>query len=231
MSTEKVERIVWFEGLRKGDTAIAGGKGANLGELTAAGLPVPPGFVVTAAAYLGAMDEAEVRGQLRAGFADACAHADDPGELATASDALRRRVHEAGVPPVLAAEVLAAYHRLGTDEPVVVRSSATAEDTSDTSFAGMHETYANVIGDASVLERLVDCWASLYGGRVVSYRAARGMSGEPAIAVIVQQLVDSERAGVLFTADPTSGDRTRLVIEGAFGLGEVVVSGQVEPDT
>ena len=115
--------------------------------------------------------------------------------------------------------------------PVAVRSSATAEDTAGTSFAGMHDTFANVVGDAAVIERLVDCWASLYGERVISYRASQGLTAEPAIAVVIQQLVDADRAGVMFTADPSTGDRSRIVIEAAFGLGEVVVAGEVEPDT
>lgn len=140
-------------------------------------------------------------------------------------------MRKAGVPVGMAEQVLAAYRRLGTEVPVAVRSPATAEDTAGTSFAGMHETHANVVGDRAVLERLVDCWASLYGERVISYRASQGITDEPAIAVVVQQLIDADRAGVMFTADPSTGDRTRIVIEGAFGLGEVVVGGQVEPDT
>ena len=223
--------VAWFEELGKTDNATAGGKGANLGEMTRAGLPVPAGFVVTAEAYLEAMEEAGVRGELQAVFADASLHADDVVALARAADRLRALVRKAGVPTSVADAVVAAYHRLGTDVPVAVRSSATAEDTAGTSFAGMHETYANVVGDSSVLDRLVDCWASLYGERVISYRASRGLTAEPAIAVVVQKLVDAERAGVMFTADPSTGDRSRVVIEAAFGLGEVVVGGQVEPDT
>jgi pyruvate,water dikinase len=114
---------------------------------------------------------------------------------------------------------------------VAVRSSATSEDTAAASFAGMNETFTNVTGVSEVLDRLVDCWASLYGQRVLSYRGSRGFTEEPAIAVVIQQMVDSERSGVMFTADPSTGDRGRIVIEGAFGLGEVVVGGQVEPDT
>ena len=95
----------------------------------------------------------------------------------------------------------------------------------------MNETFTNVVGDAAVLERVVDCWASLFGERVIAYRASQGLTDEPAIAVVVQRMVDSERAGVMFTADPSTGDRDRIVIEAAFGLGEVVVCGQVEPDT
>ena len=223
--------IAWFADLGKGDTALVGGKGANLGELTRAGLPVPPGFVVTAQGFLEAMEHADVRVELLAMFADACARVDDPLALAAASHDLKALVRKAGVPDVIAAEVLAAYHRLGSDAAVALRSSATAEDSAGTSFAGMHETYANVVGDAAVLDRLVDCWTSLYGERVISYRVSQGLTAEPVIAVVVQRLVAAERAGVLFTADPSTGDRSKIVIEGAFGLGEVVVGGQVEPDT
>ena len=225
------DAIAWFEELGRSDIATAGGKGANLGELTRAGLPVPPGFVVTAAGYLAAMEQGGVRERLRVAFADALRLSGDPTELAAASATLRALVRRAGVPEELRQVVVAAYRRLGDSVPVAVRSSATAEDTAGTSFAGMHETFANVVGDDAVLERLVDCWASLYGERVIAYRASQGLDEEPAIAVVVQQLIDSERAGVMFTADPSTNDRSRIVIEAAFGLGEVVVSGQVEPDT
>ena len=225
------ETISWFDELGLTDTATVGGKGANLGELTRAGLPVPPGFVVTTAAYERAIEAAGVRDDLRTRFAEACNQVDDPGALTAASDRLQELVRKAGPPPEVADAVLAAYHRLGVDVPVAVRSSATAEDTAGTSFAGMHETFANVVGDVALLERLVDCWTSLYGERVIAYRAGQGLTEEPALAVVVQSMVASERAGVLFTADPSTGDRDRIVIEGAFGLGEVVVSGDVEPDT
>lgn len=225
--------VVWFEDLGRADTASAGGKGANLGELARAGLPVPPGFVVTAAGYLQAMEEGGVRDELRALFDQARDHIDDPelAELAELAERLRHLIRKAGIPPEVAQAVLDAYHQLGADTPVAVRSSATAEDTADTSFAGMHETFANVVGDAALLDRLVDCWASLYGDRVITYRASQGLTVEPAIAVVVQRMVDAERAGVVFCADPSTGDTDRIVVEGAFGLGEVVVSGQVEPDT
>jgi pyruvate,water dikinase len=227
--------IRWFDELGSADTASVGGKGANLGELTAAGFPVPAGFVVTADAFIDAMDEGGVRAELHSEFSDACARIDDPDALAAAAERLQALVHKAALPPGTMTAVLDAYHRLGersdASPPVAVRSSATAEDTAGTSFAGMHETYANVVGDGAVLERLVDCWASLYGERVIAYRSSRGLTEEPSIAVVVQKLVDAERAGVMFTADPSTGDRSRMVIEGAFGLGEVVVGGQVEPDT
>ncbi|MGV3758041.1 MAG: phosphoenolpyruvate synthase [Actinomycetota bacterium] len=223
--------VSWFDELGSADVGTVGGKGANGGEMAGAGLPVPPGFVVTADAFRKAMDDGGVRGELQQRFDEARASADDPAALAASAEALRALVRKAGVPPTVATTVLEAYHRMGADVPVAVRSSATAEDTAGPSFAGMHETYANVVGDDAVLARLVDCWASLYGERVIAYRASQGLDEEPVIAVVVQQMVASDRSGVLFCADPSTGDRDRMVIEGALGLGEVVVSGQVEPDT
>ena len=222
-------RIVWFDELMMSDVAIAGGKGANLGELVRAGLPVPEGFVVTAQAYLEAVDLARVRADLRerATRADA---ADQPS-LASVASELQDLVRKAGIPDALRRDVLDAYRRLGGDPFVAVRSSATAEDSATTSFAGMNETFTNVRGEEELLARIVDCWASLFGARVCAYRATQGVTAEPAIAVVVQRMVDADRSGVMFTADPVTSDRSRVVIEAAFGLGEVVVGGQVEPDT
>jgi pyruvate,water dikinase len=144
-------------------------------------------------------------------------------------------VRSAGLPDELRAEVLAGYaelrQRLGRRVRVAVRSSATAEDSASTSFAGMNATYTNVQGEDELLARVVDCWASLWSQRVVAYRATHRLTEEPAIAVVVQGMVDSDVSGVMFTADPATGDRDTLVIEAAYGLGEVVVGGQVEPDT
>lgn len=221
--------IAWFRDLRRDDTSVAGGKGANLGELAAAGFPVPPGFVVTAGAYLRAMDAAGVRARLHEEAVGV--DVDDPVALDAASERLRALVGGAGMPEDLRAEILAAYHELGCDSVVAVRSSATSEDTAATSFAGMNETFTNVSGDDQLIERIVDCWASAFGPRVVAYRAVQGIDAEPAIAVVVQEMVASERSGVMFTVDPATGDRSRIVIEAALGLGEVVVSGGVEPDT
>jgi pyruvate,water dikinase len=220
--------IAFFEDLSVADVERAGGKGANLGELTRAGLPVPPGFVVTADAYLAAMQGADVRQELLdlAGSADI----DDPAALAAVSERLHDLVHKVGVPDALREEILGAYERIGGGR-VAVRSSATSEDTADASFAGMNQTFTNVDGGDDLLRRVVDCWASLYGARVVAYRKARGIVDEPAIAVVVQKMVASDRSGVMFTVDPTTMDSGRLVIEAALGLGEVVVGGEVEPDT
>ncbi|RKH44634.1 phosphoenolpyruvate synthase [Corallococcus interemptor] len=219
--------ILWFDALSREDVAQAGGKGANLGELTRAGLPVPPGFVITASAFLQAMEP--VRARLRELWERV--DPDDSRSLAGSTEALRGLVLQAPMPDGLRASLLAAYHQLEERAAVAVRSSATAEDTATTSFAGMHESFTNVVGDDALVDRVRACWASAYGPRVVAYRKAQGLTDVPEIAVVVQAMVDSNRSGVMFTADPTSGDRERLIIEGAFGLGEVVVGGQVEPDT
>jgi pyruvate,water dikinase len=221
--------VLWLEDVTRADVATAGGKGANLGELARAGFPVPPGFVITAGAYLHAMEEGGVRDELRQ--LAAAVDPDDPDALRTTSRDLEELVRKAGIGGELRRFIVDAYHRLPAGEPVAVRSSATAEDAAGTSFAGMHSTFTNVTGDDALLESVVDCWASMAGERALAYRAGQGIAGEPAIAVVVQVMVDSERSGVMFSADPATGDRARVVVEAAFGLGEVVVGGQVEPDT
>lgn len=218
-----------FTTLGKDDTAVAGGKGANLGELTRAGLPVPQGFVVTAEAFLTSMGQ--VRDDLAAELAIALDRSTSPERLAESAERMRELVRKAGVSDEIRHEVLRAYRELGQDESVAVRSSATSEDTAGASFAGMNSTFTNTRGPHALLDRLLDCWVSLFGTRSVAYRAEQGITDEPAIAVVVQRMVNSERSGVMFTADPSSGDRERMLVEASFGLGEVVVSGSVEPDT
>jgi pyruvate, water dikinase len=227
---ERMPTVAWFSELGRGDVATAGGKGANLAEMVAAGLPVPPGFVVTPAGYRTAMEAAGMRERIQDAFAEALG-ADDSEEQQERTAQLRSLVRDAGIPDAVATEILDAYHQLGDRVPVAVRSSATAEDSAGSSFAGMHSSYMNVIGDEALLQRVSECWASLFGDRAVSYRSSQRLDEEPDIAVVVQQLVQSERAGVMFTADPVTGDLDTLMIEAAFGLGDVVVGGQVQPDT
>ncbi|MCU0271911.1 MAG: phosphoenolpyruvate synthase [Acidimicrobiales bacterium] len=227
--TDVTAVVVPLSRLGAGDVAVAGGKGANLGEMLRVGLPVPQGFVVTAPAYVAAIDAAGARERLLAITADAVdADADRLGALAAEARSVLERVP---VPEDLRAALAEAYAGLGDDVAVAVRSSATAEDSAATSFAGMNRTILDVVGVDALVEAVHACWASLYGERVVAYRAEHRMVEEPAIAVVVQVLVDSEQAGVMFSVDPASGDPGRVVIEAAYGLGEVVVSGQVEPDT
>ncbi|QYN40214.1 phosphoenolpyruvate synthase [Pseudonocardia sp. DSM 110487] len=186
-----------------------GGKAANLGELLAAGFPVPPGFAVTTAAYRRVAETLDLS---------------DPGR---ARDALAG----AELPAAAAEAVRAAYAALGADVPVAVRSSATAEDLPWASFAGQQDTYLNVVGADAVLDAVRRCWASLWTDRAVSYRETQGIDHRGVhIAVVVQRMVDSQVAGVLFTADPVIGTRGRSVIDASPGLGEAVVSGAVNPD-
>ncbi len=224
-----MELVRWFEQIRLADVGLVGGKGANLGEMAVAQLPVPPGFVVTSDAYRYAVTSAGIDGSLAAVLAGV--NAEDPADLTRAATEAQRLVRSIRLPADLAGAILDAYHRLGEGTPVAVRSSGTGEDAGDTSFAGMNATFTNVAGDDDVLTNVVDCWASLYGARVISYRVTRSLDDVPAMGVIVQEMVPSERSGVMFTADPSTGDTDKIVIDAAFGQGEVVVSGEVEPDT
>ncbi len=208
------------------DVGSVGGKGANLGEMLAQGFPVPDGFVVTASAYLRSIEEAGVRDRLRAITNEAARSS--PARLAVLAEEARRLIASVDVPDDLVAAITSAYTQWCEGHRVAVRSSATAEDTAETSFAGMNESFTNVI-DVDLIERITDCWVSLFGERVVSYRAEQRLLDEPAIAVVVQSMVSSDRSGVMFTSDPARRDE--VLIEAAFGLGEVVVSGSVEPDT
>jgi pyruvate,water dikinase len=186
-----------------------GGKAANLGELIAAGFPVPPGFAVTTAAYRRVAATLDLCDP--AGARDALASAEAPAEIAEA--------------------VQAAYAALGADVPVAVRSSATAEDLPWASFAGQQDSYLNVVGADAVLDAVRRCWASLWTERAVSYRETQGIDHQAVhIAVVVQRMVDATVAGVLFTADPVTSTRGRTVIDASPGLGEAVVSGAVNPD-
>lgn len=228
-SAARPDYVRSLEDLSADDVDIAGGKGANLGELTRAGYPIPPGFVVTAGAYLRAIEEAGVRSHLLDRLA--ATDIDNSAALSALSSELQAAVLGAEVPAAIVGEIRAAYQALGDRVRVAVRSSATSEDSAEASFAGMNETFTNVSGEAELLSHVARCWASVWAPRVVAYRATRHIEGEPAIAVVVQKMVDARCAGVMFTADPSSGARDRMVIEAAFGLGESVVSGQVEPDT
>ncbi|HZT45281.1 MAG TPA: PEP/pyruvate-binding domain-containing protein [Gaiellaceae bacterium] len=192
------------------DVAVAGGKGASLAAMTAAGLPVPPGFVVPAGALEQAIDRERLLAAARAGDHEAAA-------------AVVRAVE----PPRVAIEE--AYDELGGGA-VAVRSSACAEDSEAASYAGQQETYLNVEGADEVCARIVECWASFFSERALFYRGQKGSLDDLRMAVVVQRMVDPEKSGVVFTADPVQCRRDRMVIEAIFGLGEQVVSGEATPD-
>ncbi len=221
-----------FSDLGRDDVDYAGGKGANLGELTAAGLPVPPGFVIGAPGYAVFCEETGLRAELAEMLASV--DTEDSKALEAASALARQAVLDTPIPADLQHAIVSSYEELvgaDSDAPVAVRSSATAEDTASASFAGMNETFLNTRGADAVVDAVRRCWASLFGARTIYYRAQRGFSqADMDIAVVVQRQIPSTRAGVMFTIDPSSGDTHSLVIEGSFGLGEAVVSGSVSPD-
>jgi pyruvate,water dikinase len=221
-----------FEDLSREDVDYAGGKGANLGEMTAAGLPVPPGFVVGAASYALFCDRGGLRKRIEERLS--ATDVDSTAELEAAAHEVRAMVESEAVPDEVAEQIRKSYLDLAADRdnpPVAVRSSATAEDTESASFAGMNETFLNVRGADEVVDAVRRCWSSLFGARTVFYRAKRGFGqADMDIAVVVQTQILSTRAGVMFTIDPSSGARDHLVIEGSLGLGESVVSGSVSPD-
>jgi pyruvate,water dikinase len=214
------------------DLAEVGGKGANLGELMRAGLPVPPGFVVTTDAYAAVAHAVGLDTKLAAGLGDGTPGlGDGAAGLGDGAAALRSDLEGAPVPDGLRAAITAAYTALGEDAAVAVRSSATAEDLPGAAFAGQQDTYLNVIGADAVVDAVRRCWASLWTDRAVSYRRDRAIDpAEVRIAVVVQTMVDSDVAGVMFTADPVTGARDRVVVDAGAGLGEAVVSGLVTPD-
>lgn len=217
--------------LRLSDAEDAGGKGANMGELVAAGLPVPPGFVLLRSGYLAAMQAGGVELELAALHHEALGEVDNSARLAELCRRMQNLVTKAGASDDVRIQLLDSYRALGSNCVVAVRSSATGEDGRDASFAGMNQTLTNVMGESALVDAVIACWASLFSPRVVTYRSSRGFDAEPAMAVVVQQMIDSEKSGVAFTADPSTGTSSHIVIEAAFGLGEVVVSGKVQPDT
>jgi phosphoenolpyruvate synthase/pyruvate phosphate dikinase len=227
-----VTYTAWFGEIRKDDIALVGGKGANLGELSHAGLPVPPGFVVTTGAYDAFVEAGGLKDEI-IGLASQ-PRADDPAAFEAAEEKIRALFARGEIPDDVAAEIRIAYDRLtnANGRAVAVRSSATAEDLPGASFAGQQETYLNVRDAGALMEAIKACWASLWTLRAMAYRRRQNI--EPAtvsLAVVVQQMVPAEAAGIMFTTDPVGGWRDRTLINAAWGLGEAVVGGRVTPDT
>lgn len=223
-----IEDILWLAEIRKEDIPSVGGKGASLGEMTSVGLPVPTAFVITAQAFRRFLVESKIEDPLFGKLKDLDV---ENAELleATAQDVMKL-VLKAKMPASLVKNIEEAYNRMGKNVVVAVRSSATAEDLPDASFAGQQETYLNIKGRKDLLEAVQKCWASLYGARAIYYRAKQGFDDRNVdIAVVVQQLVYSQKAGVMFSSHPITGEPT-TIIEGSWGLGEAVVSGTVSPD-
>ena len=213
--------------------ASSGGKGANLARLSQAGFPVPDGFIVTTAAYQAFVDSNRLDDQIHQALEKAGAAPDkiiDPQALQEASTVIRNAFSTRSLPPGLVEALRQAYHDLGMPA-VAVRSSATAEDLPEMSFAGQQDTFLNILGEDALQVAVVSCWSSLWTARAIGYRARNGLSQDDlALAVVVQRMVQSQVSGVLFTANPVSGLRSQTVIDATLGLGEALVSGQVEPD-
>ena len=211
------------------DLAIAGGKGASLGAMLQAGLPVPEGFAVLTQAYWDFVGHNGLEEPVRELVEDV--GSDDPEALAAAAQALKERFIAGKIPTEIAASIADAYAEAGGGL-VVVRSSATAEDLPGASFAGQHDSFLNVEGPEDVCDAVRRCWASLWNPRAVSYRKRVGLdTSEIGIAVVVQRMIDAERSGVLFTANPLDHRRDRMLLSASFGFGEAVVGGDVTPDS
>ncbi|MFB6112703.1 MAG: pyruvate, water dikinase [Halodesulfurarchaeum sp.] len=219
--------IRWLEDSRADDVDSVGGKGASLGEMTDAGLPVPSGFVVTADTYRTFIEETGIKAEL---FDAADVDVENSSSLAEAESRAKKLILETDLPSSVTREILEAYDALGDGSAfVAVRSSATAEDLPEASFAGQQETFLN-IRRADLLDRVKRCWASLFTQRAIYYRDQQGFDHAAVdIAVVVQEMVDAEKSGVMFTSHPSTGEET-VIIEAAWGLGEAVVSGAVSPD-
>lgn len=222
MSRVRERTVLWFSDEECADVSLAGGKGASLAKMASEGLPVPPGFVIPSHVFersVGAERILDlVRRQDHEGISAAVREAEPPREEISA--AYRR---------LTGRRTTATYKRIG-DGRVAVRSSACAEDSEAASYAGQQETYLNVEGAEEVCERVVDCWASFFTERALFYRAQKGSLDDLRMAVVVQKMVQPEKSGVLFTADPVKRRRDRMVVEATAGLGEKVVSGEVTPD-
>jgi rifampicin phosphotransferase len=228
MRADETSLVREFARVDAGMLALVGGKGANLGEMTRAGLPVPPGFCLTTEAYRAVAAGAGLEPVL-----DALARtsAEDLSTLADLAGQARDHMLAAPVPAAIGRAVVAAYRQLGENVPVAVRSSATAEDLPSASFAGQQDTYLNVVGADALQDAIRRCWASLWTDRAVAYRAVNGIDHRQVrLAVVVQRMVESQVAGVLFTANPVTGRREQAVVDASPGLGEAVVSGAVNPD-
>ncbi len=220
--------IVWFDEVTKKDVPLVGGKGANLGEMTNANMPVPPGFIVTATAYFDFLQRSRLTDEIRSLLKPL--DPDDSKQLQQTADKVKQLILDATMPPDIAQEIEQAYVKMGRGL-VAVRSSATAEDLPEASFAGQQRTFLNVQGEKAVVAAVQGCWASLFEPRAIFYRHQQGFDHfTVGLALPVQKMVESQASGVMFTIEPVTSDSSRIVIEAVFGLGEAIVSGEVTPD-
>lgn len=225
--------VVWFSDVDRHDIPTVGGKGANLGEMTKAGIPVPDGFIVTAGAYFHFIESNNLKSTIHK-MLDGLDVANG-AQLEKASRNVKDLIVHAPMPKDISQSILNAYLKMGklfTSDPyVAVRSSATAEDLPDASFAGQQETFLNIKGEASVVHFVRKAWASLFTPRAIFYRVEKKFDHfKVGIAVPVQKMVQSDVSGIMFTLDPVTSDKTKIMIEAIYGLGELIVQGSVTPD-
>ncbi len=223
------ETIVWFADQAGTDHELVGGKGANLGNMTGKGFHVPPGFTISTAAYRTHVSESGIREPIEAilakiDYADPVGLEEQVGEI-------RELITAAKMPDAITRQIADAYAKVGTSSFVAVRSSGTAEDLEGASFAGLHDTYLDIMGQAALVGAVKRCWASMWTGRAVAYRQNGGFDHfSSAIAVVVQQMVQSEISGVMFTGNPVNAATDQIFVNASYGLGEAIVSGIVTPD-
>jgi pyruvate,water dikinase len=236
LSAKGKELVLWFDDVRNTDVHLVGGKNASLGEMISVGLPVPPGFAVTAYSYEKFIQEKNIAEQIYKIINETVTNPNDPKQYDVASKKIRELIEKTSMPKDIENAIRSAYKQLNQrlelkDVFVAVRSSATAEDLPDASFAGQQETFLNVKGPDDLVGKVVKCWSSLFTPRAIFYRTEKGFAHEKVfISVGVQKMVNSGCAGVMFTINPVTGDQNEIVIEGNYGLGETVVSGVVNPD-
>lgn len=229
-----MKNILWFKEIRKDDIAKVGGKGANLGEMYSLGIPVPNGFVVTADAYFQFIKKNQLEKRIRNILSST--NIENSDELQSASKRIKKIIIDSPIPDNIAVDIMKSYLKLGSfwglKQPfVAVRSSATAEDLPDASFAGQQETFLNVRGESNVVNKTRACWASLFTPRAIFYREKKGFDHfKTGVAVPIQKMVQSDVSGVMFTVNPVTNDKKTIVIEAVWGLGETIVQGQVTPD-
>jgi pyruvate,water dikinase len=220
--------IVWFQDVDKNDIPLVGGKGANLGEMTRAHVPVPPGFIVTSKAYYDFINTSGLSDEIKSILSKT--DPEDSKALQSASKQIKQLIIDAKMPEVTSKAISEAYQKMG-DGLVAVRSSATAEDLPEASFAGQQSTFLNIQGKENVVKAVQECWASLFEARAIYYREQQHFDHfKVGIAVPVQRMVASESSGVMFTVEPITSDTSKIVIEAIYGLGEGLVSGEITPD-
>ncbi len=230
--TAQKKFIYWFKEIDKDDIGLVGGKGANLGEMTKMGLPVPSGFIVSASAYFYFIKENNLEDRIK-GYLK-YVDSDDPHTYQIASEKVKSLLIKSSMPKDLSLEIMKAYLKIGSelkDPLVAIRSSATAEDLPEASFAGQQETFLNIKGEVNVVNKVKGCFASLFEPRAIFYREQHGFDHfKVGLAAIVQRMVQSDTSGVMFTIDPVTNQKNRILIEAIHGLGELIVQGAVTPD-